>query len=495
MFLLLILSYEVGIFDSSLRIIAHYYSYLGYIPYKEFGVVYPPGYFILLGKIIPFTTIFIKGAFNVVLISLSVFLIIYGLKRIKLSKSVHLYDSVLLLSISAIIFVFNYNDVVSILYPLITTIWLINYVLKGGNFSLIIIFLANFFGVWLRWDWPIILTLNHILIFSSLTVYFIFRKSSSLSNSHVILYFTAVKYLILGTSLGILSLLYYLHGIGSLRSGYDFIVIIPTIIIAPFRNLPFPPFKLRPLLYLLPYLTIIFLLSINITIVRQVLYKYARLNPKFLLCSLILFFTPFTLLPYALGRSDVNHFMPLWLTTIHVWILYTIIFKKKRNLSFTIFLLLIPFITIYKNNIRILTPKVNRLESHLISTIHDCASKVSDIEASSIFIGRISYDQYLYNDVILYFTRRDLKPGTAYISDEPGLQNSCEYGSEIANQLSRSQKPLLTFLAINPQESEDNLSKSMKSCHKVEDFLYNSKFDNIGYCNVENKEYEIRLYH
>ena len=61
--LLIIGNYEVGFFDGMLKVLSMNYSSNGLMPYYDFGVVYPPGLFILIGKILPFNSI-VEGSMS-----------------------------------------------------------------------------------------------------------------------------------------------------------------------------------------------------------------------------------------------------------------------------------------------------------------------------------------------------------------------------------------------------------------------------------------------
>jgi hypothetical protein len=128
------------------------------------------------------------------------------------------------------------------------------------------------------------------------------------------------------------------------------------------------------------------------------------------------------------------------------------------------------------------------------NNINECKILTSNINLRSIFVGRKNYDRFSYNNAMLYFTYPNIKPATSFISDEPGLQNSCKYGKIIAHQLNKAEKPMLVFIDANNQPAENDLMESMNSCNKIEEYLNSSQYLSKGYCSANKNTYEIRLY-
>ena len=80
--------------------------------------------------------------------------------------------------------------------------------------------------------------------------------------------------------------------------------------------------------------------------------------------------------------------------------------------------------------------------------------------------------------------RPDLRPATPFISDEPGVQNSCTLGSRIATDLIRAPRPLILVLDTQPYSPEPNLTRTMTSCGKIEAAIAAMPAVVLGTCQV-----------
>src|SRR3972149_2129028 len=90
-------------FDGVLRLLSHYYTSTGLIPYKDFGVVYPPGYFLLLGAIIKYSSIFQRnlmfGIFYLFIFFIYIKLFIQNIKR---DKYFNIKTSIFIISLTLV---------------------------------------------------------------------------------------------------------------------------------------------------------------------------------------------------------------------------------------------------------------------------------------------------------------------------------------------------------------------------------------------------------
>lgn len=494
--LLFVSSYKIDIFDGSLRLISHIYSAAGLTPYKDFGVVYPPGYFTLLGKIIPFSNMSIRGYLMGFLSIIYLLLTFKGVSVLTTRKTKKIAYSILFLASSVVLFIFNYNDPLSIFYLLLIYVYILNFVLgKNKAFSLLVIFVSSLISTWFRWDWPILIALHNLAVLVlSLIVAKVIRINKD-ARPFIQRYVLATSVLFLGITVGLLLLSYYLNYLGVYKKAFEFFVEIPTKVIGPYRSLPLPSPKIRPLINIFPYLTLAFLAFFEYAHLKNLVAKLVKkgVNRNFIL-RLIFVGAPLITLPYALGRSDPNHFIPLWYVLLGMTVVYGGLFKLNYRLLSVLFISFIPFFTIYRNNIDSLIPRFNNAQTSLEETISDCKSLSEGQNTSTVFVGRIDYGHFIYSNVALYLTHANLKPATAFISDEPGLQNSCKYGKLIANQLEKSDKPMLAFLETTDQPKEKNLSSSMKSCRFIEDYLEKTPYRKIGNCKSEKVKFEVRIY-
>lgn len=479
-FLLATSSLPMNEFDGALRLLSQYYTSSGLIPYKDFGVVYPPGYFLLLGKIIPYVSIFQRNMIFTAIYGIIYFYFIRAFVETlggqKDENYRNLKLSIFLISLTLVTNLFFYYDLLSIL---ILPIFLYIIYLYDKNKIPLFIYIIFTIIPFIRWDFAVIVLA--ISIASFIFEHYITKKYNS-----------SRKFLKIITCilLGFLLLILYLFKKKIAYPAFDFIVNIPAIVLKPYRYLPIPQFKIRPFENMMFYTTSILFLSYYYLIYRLIR-NNLKIYPKYhltksVIISIILLIS---ILPYTFSRISFSHIVPLWYLLI---ISYLLVPLKLNKLSyFAIIISFIPFITFYKNNYKSLIPKLNNTENIYNENSKECAIfKYTD--AKSVFIGRTSYDLYDYSNAYLYYLYRNLKPATAYISDEPGLQDSCIYGSVIKNELLSSVKPMLSFLSTNPQIGFPN--KKLSSCGKIEEFLKNNSFEILGNCSSYGFEYEVRLY-
>jgi hypothetical protein len=92
---------------------------------------------------------------------------------------------------------------------------------------------------------------------------------------------------------------------------------------------------------------------------------------------------------------------------------------------------------------------------------------------------------------LLYLNYFYLKPATKYISDEPGLQNTCSIQNEIISDINKAPKPTIFF--INKTFIPDKNNKNVYSnCGKIEEFL-DAHTKIIGQCNVSEYNLDVRI--
>jgi hypothetical protein len=157
-------------------------------------------------------------------------------------------------------------------------------------------------------------------------------------------------------------------------------------------------------------------------------------------------------------------------------------------------LLFIPLFRVLFASLPLHLPYRADARTQLYEQIQDCTNLVANTFAKSIVVGRKQYDRFIFNNAALYFTRPDLNLATKYMSDEPGLQNSCVYGQKIAEELGGVQKPMLALLEEGEQIMEANATKTMKSCGKIEHFFSSHAYKTVGNCKSFGNTYEIRVY-
>ena len=478
-FLLLSLSsLPMNEFDGALRLLSQYYTSAGLVPYIDFGVVYPPGYFILIGYIFKYISIFqrniIFSVFYAVIFYFYIKLFLSSIKGSKYEKLLKL--SIFFISLTFITTHFFYYDLLSIIIIPIYLIFVFLKEKKYSKFLYILLFLIPF----LRWDVAII-----IFIVSSIDTFYslIILKDKK--------YFNQSIFIPISILTGFVLLFLFLIFNSNLEKAYDFIVNIPTFVIKPYRNLPIPPFKFRPFENMMFYTTVLLIFAFIYTAYKFIksvgikkIIKYKNLRYIYIPLLLTIF-----LLPYFFGRISFHHSIPIWYLIIIFLLIYTD--KINKYVLFISLVSFIPFITYYKNNLKYFNFLPDNIQNIYDINSYDC-SRFSEISADSIFVGRLSYNNFDYSNAYIYYLYKYLKPATPYISDEPGIQDSCKYGEIIKNQLIKSEKPMLAFIATNPQTGFQNIK--LKSCGKIEKYLGNNKYQMLGKCQSYNFDYEVRLY-
>lgn len=461
-------SYNLGFFDGPLRMLPHYYTANNLTPYKDFGVVYPPGMFVFIGKVVPFLSMTQR---NFVLGLLVYSLICYLFKLI-----LHFFNSpntfyllsVSLLAHSILITLFGPGEFIAIELILAILVLSTIYLSFSSTHFPHLVPLFFFLLTWLRWDWPIFLLA-------------ILGMSSFLSRKYT--FFVSI---FAGYLFGLLSLLLYLARLDVLRKAFDFIVWIPFMVLPPYRFHPFE--NPNSWVETFPILVLMFgLFFVAICLKRLFSVQFSRI--------VFLLGTPLMLVPYALGRTDWPHSIPVWFILTHSWLIYHLLYPNRVLRGISIVFALIPlFRFAYIKDPEGLKLITNNALTQINQEISNCKSLAIGKNVNSVFVGHTSYRRFLYNYASLYFTFPQVPPATAFISDEPGLQNSCDYGMQIASQLANSPKPMVAFLETKDHPTERNLTASMTSCGMIEDYLDSAPYEDLGKCQAYGSEMSVRLY-
>jgi hypothetical protein len=487
-------NYSLNIFDGAIDILPHYYISNGFIPYNEFGVVYPPGKFLLIGKLIPFVSVFQR---DIIFSFLFLLEYIFGIYLIwKLCKNKLQFTTVFAayLFLGTIILQVSPGNILSEISTLILILLISRYLCfesqssSKADFSLFLTAAITAFIFLFRWNGVMILFAVLLVCLFMVSFYQKLFKKDVLDLQYLLKITLAVLF---GLILGFVILIFYLYKINAIKFGLDFIFNIPVKVIMPFRVLPLPHFTSifdpQCLIY-----SCLFVIIVHAILLLKHLYSAKNKN---ILLVWFLILIPIYALPYALGRSDSEHFTSLLIVTfMSVVISYAVNLTKIRYLILLVLLVLpVAKNTFYK--IEILPTSGNNINASIDLANSDCKKHLAIVKNyNSLFVGRVSYQTYIYSAVSLYLINPNVMPATSFISDEPGLQNSCKYGDIIAKQLSKAKKPMLAFLETSAQKPEANKTAVMFSCMKIENFLIHHAYTKIGNCNVYGQTFEIRLY-
>ena len=353
------------------------------------------------------------------------------------------------------------------------------------------IFLISAGSVFFRWDMIFFLISIQVGAFLVLVLLQRIWKRNDIITSKIC-YLLGAQ--ILGFLIGLFGLIVYLHHIHAVRAGLDFIFNIPTHVILPYRQLPLPTMHSLFDNDALFYVASSGMLFNMIVLVRPLL-DAETVDKKFLILSLMLI--PLAMFPYAFGRADWEHSLPLLYIITVVIIIAVSIGVVRKEYIIVVILLSFPIHNLFSlDTNRIVIPSSkNQIQSSIIEHNADCMEKIKVINNyKSIFVGRVSYKRFRTNSANLYLINPDIPPATAFISDEPGLQNSCYYGKKIVEQLKRANKPMLVFLETGEQPSEPNATSQMTSCMQIENYLKDEPFQQFGACTTNGTEFLIRVY-
>lgn len=468
------LKFRLDIFDTSLRLISGLYSYYGFRPYTDFGFVYPPG-LLLLQSLSHVTYAARFQLFSIIFLVVSCLLIslfFYKSRSLFLSAII-----VLILGLSNIIQADPFIEIFWISFIVISYLYL---KLGKPKYRLFVFLCATAAGLF-RWERTFALLLLMTLFFPVIKFFY---NRYSLKSLAYITSFSLIA--------GILITLLFVAVKGSnLLDAFYFIVVVP-IKILPYRQLPIPSINLVfqsvfDQVHVL-YVGVVFYALFAFSQIPHVLHK----DKKGVILFLLL--VPFSVLPYATGRADYIHALPFLFTLLLSLTLYAD-YLNRIPVSLVLFLVyMISLFQVLSYTPYSLTESQPTFIERLDSSLIGCRQALMGKSYNSVFVGRTDYNRYYYNHAMLYLIDPSKKPATRYISDEPGLQNSCYDGMKISHDLNQAEKPMVAFLETEPQPTERNKSSSMVSCGMIENWLEQNSFISLGSCHHEGKLFAVRLY-
>ena len=493
-------------FDGALFSLQALYTSRGLTPYRDFGFVYPPGNAWLFGSLLGLDSLASLNAAVAVVVGIAI-LANVALLWIFVGRSPGLLAaSGLLLLISGLaISLWATMTATSLPSQLsITIVLLLALSVRAGPFDRVAVRLSAavaFFLALCRWDTMAAFLLVELALLAGGAVLALLAPEARSAVMEMVRRIgrAAIAH---ASGLGLAMLAVLMSGLwaGALDNVIDFMFRVPFTI-RPYRDLPLPSFTSltdRNAWWLLCTGAIV---AILVTMIADLFTKTRNgrnVDPA-LLRAILLASLPLSAEPYALGRSDGVHFIPLVVLTLAALLLIAFDSGLKDGLAryrlvAAVFLLLpaLPAGTeLFALGLHL--EACGHTERELTRSLADCRALVPD-DVASIFVGRTQYDRFLLNRVALYHVRLDVKPATAFISDEPGIQNDCLFGERIASNLANAPRPMLTFLDTRPGSTEPNLTRNMKSCGKIEDFLEMAPHRVLGSCAIDRRPIEVRLY-
>lgn len=478
--------------DGSNFLLQALYAGQGLEPYKDYGFVYPPGIALLFGKFLGLTqggmflrTVWLAGF---LLIAINMFLV-----TTLNTKPFRFFISGLMGLVSSLF--------VTILFythgtePFTTLLLLTLLLLSVQNLSspsrqrLVAIFLCGFCITLIRWDRAIAVAgidFAATLLLGGLA----WKKASRSPLPRNMMNVTLSLCAGIIAAMGFMAL--YALGTNSWDETVWFLFGVPQHIM-PYRGLPLPSFNIFD-----P--SALFYTSLAATAVLSgagfSMFKSAKpARPTAFAECLFLIAAPIAMLPYALGRSDYAHFMPVAGMAAGALLIGSVLWSGIKIRIILLAMLVISFVPL-TDSIRDLSPwltarnskgflwlQESSFKKNMEITTQECTHLIPP-EARSLFVGRSSYAHFIDSPMILYAAVPALRPATLYIAEDPGIQNACDYGARIAQQLDRAPRPMVAFLSTSPQWREPNATETMTSCNRIEKYLADSSPAPLGTCRI-----------
>ena len=498
-YLYVIGSFRIGFFDYALGILSQKYVNLGFVPYRDFAGVYPPGRFLLVGKLF-YSDVWVNVRFLIATLCLSLMAVLYYLLFVPNRRDTDYLNTAVFFLLHAVIFRIFHSGLELMFYPYVIVYGLmVFYVCCYKDY--VVLFIASFvvfIGVWVRWDWPLFycLGLGGMVLVAFGLRFVVGNRKRELSQITRDLLVAGV-FLGTGYLLGAGSLYLYLRHLGVWERAFEFFVVIPSYLTRTYRNLPLP----WPTLFIntksLIYVNVCFMALFAWWIYRKLFAAKISSGDFVRGFSLVLVTCPLVvvLAPYALGRSDWWHFVPMWYAIGLAWIVFEKrVFQLKYPEKLVILLAFLPLVGWYFSDPLMYLVQADFGEREIEEQIKDCRSKTYGFGPESIFVGRVTYERFLYNNAALYFVYPEVRPATAFITEEPGIQSSCKYGEMVVEDLKRAPRPMLTFLEEGTHGWDNEMVRTMSSCGKIESYLFGNEYVGAGKCISYGHSYEIRLY-
>lgn len=482
--------YYIGFYDGIHRLLPHFYIRQGLIPYRDFDHGYAPGLFILIGKIIPFTSIIQR---NMILAGIT--LGCTGIGLFLVCRLMHtgtqkiIAASVYLMLTMLVVHHLAWSDPLSVVIVSVVFLLSISLLFVHGKKKYVSVGITVTSGIlmFLRWDW--ILSFG---LFLGLAGYVYHRMDRFLRHrGHKVsmVYWHLIQSVWAGIGIGGVLLLLYLWSIGAFFEGIDSIFLKQIVLNAQYRHIP--------LSALMQYTNeAVFLLHVLFSCVASAVVTFRlrnRISHTHIPVVLIIYAGIASQIPYALSRVDTVHLIPL----ISLFGIGSVVLYKLTSSYWHLIVVgvLLGVMLRGSTTLRVTKPDINAFDREIAQSIQDCKNAVPrHISYRSLFVGRENYDRITSSIGSLYLINPNIPPASAYTFDVPGIQTSCKYAGDIVNQLTRAAKPMLAFLDLTDFDPENEAIATLKSCGKVESFLRTRPYTTIGTCRAFSHQFVIRSY-
>jgi hypothetical protein len=476
-------------FDYMLRLVEVRYAAQGLAPYRDFGFVYPPGQVWFYGKVLRLQD---AAAINAAIDLVNLLLwSICAWQLMRLSKELRWWfgGAVFLVLGGAMPLVWGAGSW-ALMEPLpllaIATLLVVEVMERGpSRATLIALAGVSAASALFRWDW--ILGAALLEAGWAATMWLAARtlkhdgaaRKQKMATS---LWWAAVSALA-GVALAAAAVAGYAMATGAWADTSLFMFYLP-IHILPFRRLPLPLGFHSSRQWLE---AVVGMASIAIAVCVDFTQTKAESGFAHLLKAVALLAPCIALLPYAFGRADETHLLPLTMLVIVTGMAAFALWpNRSARCLFLIAMAINAEPSLHTAISKVSTGGVGRTDLHL-ERIHKLSAGCTDLfpqDARSIYVGQATYHRFIENSPVFYLLRSDLRPATPFISDEPGVQNSCAFGSRIANDLMRAPRPLVLVLDAEIWEAESNMTRTMTNCGKIEAAIASLHAKQIGACKV-----------
>ncbi len=501
--------------DGSNFLLQALYAAQGLTPYRDYGIVYPPGIALFFGNLLHITDggVFIRIVWLIAcfLLGVNAFL----MTRFKVGVTTRLIGSglITLVATQPIVVLFrNHGSEPFTALLLLTLVLLsIQYIFSEtrSTIRLVSLSLCSLCITMVRWDRAFAVA---CLDFAATGLVFIAAwrgffqpqdKSKALQLARRMGESSAAIFA--GATIALALIAIYAISSNCWSETLWYIFRLPLQVM-PYRTLPLPSFDILEAdgLWQTGIMAIIVMAGASLYMVANAKAHSSSSFAKLGECLLLLA-APVAMLPYAFGRSDAAHFIPLASMIAGTLIIACIIWNNLKVRLALLTMLVVLFVPlsdqlvylyslIYNMEQNELSPFQNgRFQKNLESSTGDCAKLIPN-GTHSIFVGHTSYAHFIVSPMILYLARLDLQPATPYIAEDPGIQNTCEYGSNIADDLRRAPRPMIAFLSMSQQWREPNATETMTSCNQIEKFLSETPSSTLGYCMVGSDTMRVVVY-
>jgi hypothetical protein len=209
----------------------------------------------------------------------------------------------------------------------------------------------------------------------------------------------------------------------------------------------------------------------------------------------VLLLGPLTLLPYSLNRADRVHFLPVTAMVMISLLLGAALWNSRRaRILLCVGLTLVSWPLVERVNEQASLqglPLHRGIYADELTRLTAGCTALIPADTKSLFVGEASYQRYLMNMPILYLANPNVRPATSFISDEPGVQNTCLYGGRVSEDIHRAPRPTAVALDYSGWEMEPNLSAHMRSCGRIEAELSSRSVETIGACVMVGRVFRV----